>query len=111
MVSSMSETYTLLAILTIAGLGSGALIALSLTALVRRRSWSYFLVTLAIGSLLIRTFLGVVMVGGYLPLDIHHLLEHFLDVLMIALLFAAIYVVRTAKPEPSFDGSHHSQND
>lgn len=101
----------MLGILVVAGLGSGVLVALSFTALVRRRSWPYFLVTLAIGSLMLRSFLGVVMVGGYLSPDIHHLLEHFLDVLTIVLLFSAIYVARTANPEPTFDNSHHPQDD
>jgi hypothetical protein len=30
---------------------------------------------------------------------------------MIALLFTAIYVARTANPEPSFDTSHQPQDD
>ena len=98
-------------ILGTAGLGSSALVVLAFVALLRRQSWSYFLVTLAIGLLMLRTFLGVVMIGGYLSLEIHHFLEHFLDVLMIVLLFAAVYMARTVDPEPSFDKSHQPQDD
>lgn len=96
----MATPQTLLVILGLAGLGSAALVALSASALLRRRSWSYFLVTLAIGSLLLRTFLGAAVMGGYLPISLHHVLEHLLDGLIVGLLFAAVYVARSVDPDP-----------
>lgn len=97
---------TLLVILMLAGIGSASLVAVSTGALLRRRSWSYFLVTLAIGTLTLRTFLGAVMVGDFISPDMHHTLEHLLDVLVIGLLFGAVYLARTIGPTDEFEHSH-----
>lgn len=93
----MSEL-PLLTVLALAGLGSGFLVAVSLGALVRRRSWSYFLVTIAIATLVLRTLLGVVTLGEFVSLELHHLLEHVLDLLIVGLLFGAVYLARTVAP-------------
>lgn len=96
----MATPQTLLVILGLAGLGSAALVVLSVSALLHRRSWSYFLVTLAIGSVLLRTLLGAATMGGYMPLSLHHVLEHLLDGLIVGLLFTAVYVARSVDPSP-----------
>lgn len=83
-------------VLGMAGLGSTAVVALALVALARRRSWSYFLVAAALGTLLARTSLGALSMAGVVTFETHHLPEHALDVLLIALLLGAIYAARTA---------------
>jgi hypothetical protein len=88
-------------ILTLAGLTSVGMLALAIVALVRRRSLSYLLVTLAIGTLGIRVLLGGLMVLGLIDLRMHHLLEHAVDFLMAILLLAAVYTARTAEVRTS----------
>lgn len=85
----------LVVVLAVAALVSGLVMALGLAALARRRSWSYFLVTLALATLLVRTLFGVLAVNGLLGRSSHHLLEHGLDVLAVALLLGAVYCART----------------
>lgn len=81
-------------VLALAGLGSAVVIGLALAALVRRQSWPYLLVTLALATLLVRTVVAATaLVGGMEPVD-HHTLEHGLDVAMAALVIAAVYVAR-----------------
>lgn len=101
----MFEQHTLVGILLVAGLGSIPLVLVAGLAFFRRRSWSYFLVTLAIGALAFRTVLGAIMVTGFLTVEAHHLIEHLLDALVIGFLFAAIYAARTADPHSSLEGS------
>lgn len=83
-------------VLALAGLGSSLLIGLALAALVRRRSWSYLLVLLALATLLSRTVLAALTMNAVLADATHHLLEHSLDVLMSALVVAAVYTARRA---------------
>lgn len=94
---------TLHVILTVAGVGSILLVAFSAIALLRRRSWSYLLVTLAVGTLVLRTFLGVVLIGDFITNGMHHTLEHSLDVLVVGLLFGAVYFARTVRPPDDLD--------
>jgi heme A synthase len=90
-------------VLLVAGLGSAVVVALALAALARRRSRSYVLVTLALATLLTRTVLGVLTVNHVLPPFPHHLLEHSLDAVTVALLLGAIYLARTVEPEVAVD--------
>lgn len=90
----MTDGYLLPLVLVVAGLGAAALVTVSCLALFRRQSLSYLLVTLAIGTLLLRSFLGTVMLGGLVSEHSHHLLEHLLDVFVIGLLFAAVFATR-----------------
>lgn len=101
----MPDQLTLYASLVVAGLGSALLVAVASAALFRRRSLSYFLITVAIGTLALRSFLGAVTVAGHLSLHGHHVLEHVLDALIIGLLFSAVCAVRTMRPEPELDES------
>lgn len=89
----------LLVILAITAVGSAVLGSLAGMALFRRRSLSYFLVTIAIGTLLLRSFLGMVTIPGLISTHTHHVLEHILDTLVIGLLFAAVYVARSIEPD------------
>jgi hypothetical protein len=81
-------------VLVVAGLGASVVIALSLVALLRRRSPPYLLVTLAIGTILARTGVAVVSMQGALDVQTHHLAEHALDVVMVGLVIAAVYTAR-----------------
>ena len=85
------------AVLALAGLGSAVVVALALAALVRRRSRSYLLVALALSTLLARTAVAVLSATGRLGPDIHHVLEHALDVTMAGLVIAAVYDARSAR--------------
>jgi len=88
----------LLAVLVVGGLASGLVLAMALLALYRRRSASYVLVTLALSTLLARVVVGFMGVGGTLDATAHHLLEHGLDVLTVALLLGAVYLARRVSP-------------
>jgi hypothetical protein len=89
-------------VLVVAGLGASAIIALSLVALLRRRSRPYLLVTLAITTILARTAVAVVSMQGMVDVQTHHLAEHALDVVMVALVVAAVYTARS-RPTPRRD--------
>lgn len=101
----MPDEFMLYASLAIAGVGSVALVIVAGMALFRRRSLSYFLITLAIGLLALRSFLGAATLAGYMTIHIHHVLEHLLDAIVIGLLFSAVYAARTLRPEPQLDES------
>lgn len=81
-------------ILVAASVCSAAIVALAVAALLRRRATSYYLVVGALGALLLRSLLGIVTDGGVIPGHTHHFLEHVLDVAMVAMLFAAIWLTR-----------------
>lgn len=86
-----------LALLALAGLGSAVVLGLALAALVRRRSRSYLLVTLALATLLARTGVAALSLAGSVPEASHHLLEHGLDAAMAALVVAAVYDARSVR--------------
>lgn len=88
----------------LAGLGGAVILGLALAALVRRRSWPYLLVTLALATLLARTVLGALTMWAGLETTTHHLLEHGLDVLMSALVVAAVLVARRAAAPTGVSG-------
>lgn len=96
-----SPDYFLHAVLLGAGLASGIIVSLSLAAFIRRRSWAYFLVTLALVVFLGRTVLAGLALVQVMSPESHHLLEHSMDLLTGGLLIGAIYVARTIdRPTP-----------
>lgn len=101
--SVMIDQHYLVATLVIAGLGSAALVTLAGVAVLRRRSWSYSFVAVALGAILVRSLLGSMIIGDYISHASHHLLEHLLDAFIIGLLFAAIYTARTVEPDVPLD--------
>lgn len=107
----MAGEIPLLVILLITGIGSAGLVTLAGMALYRRRSLSHFLVTVAIGTLLLRTFLGGVTMGGFMSMHTHHVIEHFLDAVVIGLLFAAVYVTRSIDTTPELADQHSTRHD
>ena len=94
----MAYNIILAALLGVGAFGGAAILGLALAALVRRRSWPYLLVALALGTLLVRVAAGAVYVQGTLGSDTHHLLEHGLDIVMAALVIAAVVFARDASP-------------
>jgi heme A synthase len=93
----------LLFVLVAAALASGLVVALALAAFARRRSWSYFLVTLALAMLLVRSLFGMLTLDGALDATAHHVFEHALDVLAVLLLFGAAYCARTVDEPGGLD--------
>ncbi len=85
-------------VLALAGVASAVVVGLALAAFVRRRSRSYLLVTLALAAVLARTGVAAVTLAGGMSDGDHHLIEHGLDVVMAALVVAAVYYARTVKP-------------
>ena len=94
-----SLNIVLLCLLVLAGLAAAVLVSLGWTAFSRRQSRSYLLVVLALGTLVCKAFAGGFTVVGILPGDLHHFVEHSLDLIMAMLLIAAVYYARTASPE------------
>lgn len=107
----MPDEYLLPFILAIAGLGAGLLVAVSSLAVFRRRSLPYVLVTLAIGTLLLRSFLGTVMLGGLVSGHSHHFLEHVLDVLVVGLLFTAVHTARRIEDDTLTKPASHDPDE
>ncbi|WP_210424958.1 DUF7471 family protein [Halorussus halobius] len=91
------------AVLALAGLGSAAVLGLALAALVRRRSRSYLLVTLALATLLARTGVAALSLAGSMDAGVHHWLEHGLDAAMAALVVAAVYDARAVRQSSGTD--------
>lgn len=102
----MTPQFALFGILTVAGIGSAVLVAIASAAFFHRRSWSYFLVTVALGIFVVRTILAAITIGGIVPLETHHLIEHLLDALAVGLLFTAVYAAQTVTPDPPFDDQY-----
>ena len=90
-VVSVPLTLALLA----AGLGASIVVGLALAAFARRRSRPYLLVALAVATILVRTLVAGLSLQGLLDPATHHLTEHALDVVMVALVIAAVYTART----------------
>lgn len=93
----MTADALLALLLALAGLAGAGVIGLALAALVRRQSWPYLLVTLALGTLLARTAVAVATMWGRMGGTTHHLLEHTLDVVMAGLVIAAVLTARRAR--------------
>ena len=88
---SVEGSLTLLAVVAVAGIGTGILFLVSLIAYRRRRSSQYLLISVAVGALLARSVVGAGTVLGYIPMPVHHFLEHSLDFLIAALVLYAVY--------------------
>nr|WP_158059473.1 hypothetical protein [Halorussus halophilus] len=85
------------ALLALAGVGSALVLALALAAFLRRRTRSYLLVALALATLLARTAVATLSLTGSVADGSHHVFEHGLDVVMAALVIAAVYDARSAR--------------
>jgi hypothetical protein len=82
-------------VLVITGIASLAILGLGVVALAQRRSRSYLLITMALGTLAGRTLVGGLAMDGTVAMEFHHLIEHTLDGVMAVLLLVAVYYART----------------
>jgi hypothetical protein len=89
------DSLGLVVVLGVAWLGAALLLGLALAAFVRRQSRPYLLIAGAVGTLLARTAVAGLTVVGTLSIDTHHLLEHGLDVVLVAFVVAAVYYARS----------------
>ncbi len=81
----------LLAVIAIAGVGTGVLFAVSLVAYNRRRNRQFLFISVAVGALLARAIVGAGTILGYVPMAIHHFVEHSLDFVIAAVVLYAVY--------------------
>ncbi|MFB6170384.1 MAG: hypothetical protein ABEJ06_04470 [Haloarculaceae archaeon] len=89
------ESLPLLAVITVAAMGTAVLLGLAVGAFVRRQSRPYLLIAGALGALFARSAVAGLTLVGVLDHRAHHLLEHGLDVLLVALVIAAVYHARS----------------
>jgi hypothetical protein len=82
-------------------MGTALLLGVAFAAFVQRRSRPYLLLVAAFAALLGRSVVAGVSMAGLLPQPTHHLLEHGIDVVLVALVVAAVYYARTVSQEVS----------
>lgn len=83
--------------IVIAGLLTAVLLGLGIAVLVRRRSRSYLLIAMALLALFARSIVAGGTLLGVIAPGPHHLLEHGLDIIMAALVVAAVYYARSVE--------------
>lgn len=88
----------MLVLLVLAGVASAVLLGLAVAAFVQRRSRPYLLVALALGALVARTIVGGSGAIAVVSPEVHHTLEHALDVVMAALVIGAVVFARRIRP-------------
>lgn len=91
----------LLVVVTTASMGAALLLGVAVAAFVRRRSRSYLLVAGAFAALFGRSVVAGVSLAGQLSPSTHHLVEHGMDVVLVALVVAAVYHARAVSREVS----------
>jgi len=85
----------LLAVVTLGTVGAAVLLGLAFAAVVRRQSRPYLLVFAAVTALFARSAVVALALTGAVTSAGHHLLEHSLDAVLVALVIAAVYHART----------------
>ncbi|WP_276274676.1 hypothetical protein [Haladaptatus sp. QDMS2] len=93
----------LLVAVAVASVGAAVLLGLAIAAFLRRQSRPYLFVVLALGALLAQSVVAGLSIVGSLEANVHHLLEHGLDVALVALVIGAIYYARSVSREAEFD--------
>ncbi|WP_049971460.1 DUF7471 family protein [Haladaptatus cibarius] len=88
-------------VLALSAVGSVFVLALALVAFRQRRTLPYLLVTLAFGALAGQTLMGGLTTVNFVADNTHHLVEHILDVVIIALLVGAVYYARSVETKQS----------
>lgn len=88
------QLYPVLSLFIIlAALGTTALFLVSVIAYRRRRTFPYLIIMVAIGLLVFRTAIGFATMFGYVPMTLHHVIEHLTDFLIAALIIFLLYKV------------------
>lgn len=88
-------------VLLVAGLVTAVLAGLGLAVVLRRRARSYLLIAAALVVLFARTLIAGAALTGHIGEPGHHFLEHSLDVVVAALVIAAVYYARSIEPTPA----------
>ncbi len=86
-----------LLLLAAGALGSALLLGLGLAAFARRGSRSYLLIVLALAALFGRSAVAGLAAANLMEPTSHHIVEHVLDVAMVALVIGAVYYARTVE--------------
>ncbi|QLG50562.1 DUF7471 family protein [Natrinema halophilum] len=81
----------LIAVITLAVLGTTVLFVVGLVAYARRRTTRYCLITVVLGVLVVRSITGLGTVLGLVPMTIHHLVEHGFDFLIAVLVLYLVF--------------------
>lgn len=92
-----SISLPLLLVLGLASVGTAILLAFAILAFTERRSRPYLLIALAITALFLRSIVAGLSMITVLPSTSHHLVEHALDVVVVALIIVAIYYARSVE--------------
>lgn len=95
----------LLVVICIASLGTGLLFIVSYIAFIRRQRTQYLLICIAVGLLFLRSIVGAGTVLGYVPMMLHHLVEHSFDFLVAAIVLYAAY---EHAPQSPSTGTEHA---
>ncbi|CCC40736.1 DUF7471 family protein [Haloquadratum walsbyi] len=93
--------FSLSLIFAMSAIGGVVLLSLSVVVYAQRRSFSYLLLTVAIGALVGRVLVGGLAFGGIMNESMHHLIEHGLDVVTLAAVIGAVYFARRVRGELS----------
>ncbi|WP_277553166.1 DUF7471 family protein [Halobaculum limi] len=88
-------------VVAVGGIAGAGLLGLGLAAFLRRRSRSYLLIALALGTLTVRAGLAAGTALGVVGPAAHHFGEHLLDVVMAGLVIGAVYYARSTTVEAS----------
>jgi len=89
------ESASLTVLLAVGAVGTALLLGLAIAAFLRRQSRPYLLVAMAFAALFARTLVAGAELSGRLSPQTHHTIEHGLDVVLVALVVAAVYYART----------------
>lgn len=87
----LPDSPLLYAILTLASLGTLTVFAIGLVAALRRRTRPYIIIAAALGTMVLGTIVGFGTALGHVPMFVHHLVDHTLDLLIAVLILLAIY--------------------
>jgi hypothetical protein len=94
------EATALLVVISLATLGTAVVFLVATAGALRRKSQPYLLLTVAIGLLVVRSVVGIGTVFGAVPMPVHHLAGHGVDLSIALLVLAAIFLVdRPNSPE------------
>lgn len=81
----------LIAVISLAVLGTTVLFVAGLVAYARRHTLRYLLITVVLWVLVVRSVTGLGTVLGLVPMTVHHLVEHGFDFLIAVLILYAVY--------------------
>lgn len=80
-------------------IGAAVLLGLAIGALAQRQTRPYFLIVGAFTALFARAAVAGVAMAGSLSPWTHHFLEHMLDIVLVALVIAAVYYARSVSQD------------